>query len=67
MDLAELAVPAQPALVGLTAMAVSAHTSEALLSLVATSRGKRPSKRAPSVTFHFLMNPKAQRTDTLLL
>lgn len=37
--------------------AVSAHTSEAVLSVVTTSRSLRPSKRAPSVTLADRMKP----------
>ena len=37
--------------------AVSAQTSDAVLSLVTTSRSMRPSKRAPSVTLPRRMKP----------
>ncbi|MBV9841411.1 MAG: transposase [Sphingomonadaceae bacterium] len=45
----------------------SAQTSEAVLSLVTTSRSMRPSKRAASVTFPRRMKPKRRQIAMLLL
>ncbi len=57
MDAADPAIAFNHVSLAWLRYAVSAQTSEAVLSRVTTSRSIRPSKRAPSVTSANRMNP----------